>query len=115
MPNIGKGIVRLVGYQTGAEGLKGDVLFAEIQVKAVGKVNESSELKLEVKELTDNVGKELKEHKDFEVEHGYFSIKSKEGAGHEPSKPIIQILIVVGIAAVIVGSYIVIRLRMRGK
>ena len=74
MPNIGKGIVRMVGFQTGAEGLKGDVLFAEIQVKAVGKVNESSELKLEVKELTDNVGKELKEHDDFEVENGFFSI-----------------------------------------
>lgn len=74
MPNIGKGKVRMVGFQTGAEGLKVDVLFAEIQVKAVGKVNESSELKLEVKELTDNVGKELKEHEDFEVENGFFSI-----------------------------------------
>jgi hypothetical protein len=74
MPNIGKGKVRMVGFQTGIEGLKGDIKFAELQVKAVGKVNESSELKLEVKELTDNVGKELKEHEDFEVENGFFSI-----------------------------------------
>jgi len=51
-----KGCLRMVAYQTGAEGLKGDVKFAEIQVKAVGKANESSELKLEVKELKDNEG-----------------------------------------------------------
>ena len=74
MPNIGKGKVRMVGFQTGVKGLKDDVLFAEIQVKAVGKVNASSELKLEIQELTDNVGKELKEHDDFEVENGFFSI-----------------------------------------
>jgi len=78
MPNIGKGIVRMVGFQTGAEGLKDGVLFAELQVKAVGKVNESSELTLEIKELTDNVGKELNEHEDFEVENGFFSITGDE-------------------------------------
>jgi len=113
MPNIGKGIVRMVGFQTGAEGLKGDVLFAEIQVKAVGKTNESSELGLVIQELLDNVGKELKEHENFEVEHGYFLIKSEEGAESEPSKPIIPSLGVVEIIAVIVGSYFAIRLRRR--
>jgi len=108
-PNIEDGRVRMIGFQTGAEGLKGDVLFAEIQVKAVGKANESSELELAVKELKDNEGFPV----HFEVENGWFLIKSKEGAGHEPSKLIIPTLIVVGIAAVIVGLYIVIGLRRR--
>ena len=106
--NIGDRKVRMVGFQTGAEGLKGDVKFAEIQVKAVGKANESSELKLEVKELKDNEGFPV----HFEVEDGCFSIKGEEGAGHEPSKPIIPTVGVVETIAVIVGSYFV-RLRRR--
>ena len=114
MPNIGKGIVRMAGFQTSAEGLKGDVKFAEIKVKAVGKTNESSVLKLEVKELTDNVGKELKEHEDFEVENGYISIKKgKKAEPEEPLKTTILILSVLVIIAVIMGSYFAMRLRRR--
>lgn len=118
MPSIEKGEVRMVGYQAGAEGLKGDVLFAEIQVKAVGKTGESSGLELEVKGLMDNVGKELKEHEDFNVEDGSFMIASIVAAGstpvaEEPSKPLIPTVGVVGTIAVIVGSYFVIRLRRR--
>lgn len=74
MPNIVDGRVKMIGFQTGAEGLKGDIKFAKIQVRAVGKVNESSELGLEVKELTDNEGFTV----DFKVENGYFSIKGGE-------------------------------------
>ena len=83
-------------------------------MKAVGKANESSEFKLEVKELTDNVGKELKENEDFEVENGYISIKKgKKAEPEEPLKTTILILSVLVIIAVIVGSYFAIRLRRR--
>ena len=109
VPNIVDGKVRMVGFQTGAEGLKGDLVFVEIQVKAVGKENESSELELVVKELTDNEGFPV----HFEVEDGYFWIRSEEGTESEPSKSFIPTVGVVETIAVIVGSYFVIRLRRR--
>jgi len=111
MPNIEKGEIRMVGYQTGAEGLKGDVLFAELHVKAVGKTNERTELTLEIKELTDNVGNSLTEHEDFEVVSGYFLIQNAAAAsGSEPSKlsfiPIVGLVVIT--IAVIIGAYFVI-------
>jgi hypothetical protein len=114
MSNIEKGEVRMVGYQTGVEGLKGDVVFAEIQVKAVGKTNDRSELRLEVTELTDNVGQGLKENEDFNIANGYFTILSEEGGGgggteSEPSKPFIPTFGVVGTLAVIIGAFFVIK------
>ncbi len=108
MSNIVDGKVRMVGFQTGAEGLKGDIKFAELRVKAVGKANESSELELEVKELTDNEG--FPAH--FEVEDGWFSIKGGEKTEPEQSKPIIPAAGVVETIAVIAG-FIVIRLRRK--
>ena len=115
MSNIEKGEVRMVGYQTGAEGLKGDVVFAEIQVKAVGKTNDRSELRLEVTELTDNVGQGLKETEDFNIANGHFTIISEgEGAEteaeSEPSKPFIPTLGAVGTLAVIIGAFFVIKM-----
>ncbi|CAD6491523.1 MAG: hypothetical protein CHKLHMKO_00144 [Candidatus Argoarchaeum ethanivorans] len=104
-----KGCLRMLAYQTGAEGLKGDIKFAEIKLKAVGKVNESSELELEVRELNDNKGHPV----HFEVEDGHFLIKGGEGAVHEPSRPFIPTVGVIETIAVIVGLYIVIGLRRR--
>ena len=110
IPNIIDGKVRMVAYQTSAEGLKGDIKFAEIQVKAVGKANESSELGLEVKELKDNEGFPV----HFKVENGYFMIERGEKAEpEEPLKTTILILSVLVIIAVIMGSYFAIRLRRR--
>ncbi|HUV01888.1 MAG TPA: cohesin domain-containing protein [Desulfobacteria bacterium] len=114
MSNIEKGQVNMIGYQTGAEGLKGDVVFAEIQVKAVGKTNDRTELRLEVTELTDNVGNSLTEHEDFEVVSGYFLIQNAaasgpEPAGSEPSKPLIPTFGVVETLAVIIGAFFVIK------
>jgi hypothetical protein len=111
MANIEKGEVRMVGYQTGAEGLKGDVVFAEIQVKAVGKTNDRSELRVEVTELTDNVGQGLKENEDFTIANGYFTILSEGEGGteSEPSKPFIPTLGVVETVAVIIGAFFVIK------
>jgi len=111
MPNIGDGKVRMVAFQTGAEGLKGDVKFAEMKMKAVGKANESSELGLEVNELKDNEGFPV----HFEVENGYFRIERGEKAEpEEPLKTTILILMsVLVIIAVIMGSYFAIRLRRR--
>jgi hypothetical protein len=115
MSNIEEGEVRMVGYQTGVEGLKGDVVFAEIQVKAVGKTNERSALRLEVTELTDNVGQGLKENEDFTIVNGYFTIISKgEGAESEPSKPLIPTVGVIETLAVISGAFFVIK-RARKK
>ncbi|MBN1762751.1 MAG: hypothetical protein JW878_06725 [Methanomicrobia archaeon] len=113
--NLEKGEVRMVGYQTGAEGLKGDVVFAEIQVKAVGKTNERSELRLEVTELTDNVGQGLKENEDFNIVTGYFTIISEEGGGaeSEPSNPLIPTLDAKETLAIIIGSFLVVLLKRR--
>ena len=119
IPNIGDGKVRMIAHQTGAEGLKGDVKFAEILLEAVGDANESSELGLEVKELTDNAGFPVL----FEIEYGYFSIEGvllEIETGYFPVdgeekafKPIIPILGVVGAIAVIVALYFVIRQKRR--
>ena len=82
-------------------------------MKAVGKANERCALELEVKELTDNVGQGLKESEDFNVEDGYFWIKSEEGTESEQSKAFIPTLGVVATTAVIMGLYLVIMLRRR--
>lgn len=106
MSNIERGQVIMVGYQTGVEGLKGDVVFAEIPVKAVGKTNDRSELRLEVTELTDNVGQGLKENEDFSIVNGYFAILSEEeGAESEPSKPLIPTVGLIETLAVIIGAF----------
>ena len=109
IPNVVDGKVRMIGFQTGAEGLKEEIKFAELRVEAAGKANESSELKLEVKELTDNEGFPV----HFEVKNGFFLIKGEGKAVPEPSKPIIPTLSVFETIAVIVGSYFVIKIRRR--
>jgi hypothetical protein len=68
-----KGWVKMAAYQVGS-GLSGDIKFAEIKLRAAGKVNKSCELSLEIKELKDNEGRSVR----FERKNGFFSITGEE-------------------------------------
>ncbi len=80
MANIEKGQVRMIGFQTGLDGVTGDVTFAQLHLKAVGKDGTTSALNLDVNELVDNVGTLLVERNDYEVEAGSFAV----GTASEP-------------------------------
>ena len=95
----------------GAEGLEGDIKFAEIRLRAVGKVNKNSELSLEIKELEDNAGYSV----HFERENGFFSIKSGEKTEAEEPSRLIPTLSMLEIIALVTGTYFIIRMRRRRK
>ena len=83
--NIENGMVRMTGFQIGAEGLTGDLTFAQLQLKAAGKPDDTTILGLDVNELMDNRGTSLTEQGNFEVKWGSFTVKSADGP--EPSEP----------------------------
>ena len=97
VPSEGK--LKMFAFETGAK-VKGDIKFAELKLRAIGKENESSELGLEVKRLKDANNHDVL----FEVENGFLLIK--------PPKAI-PTLSVFETIAVTVGLYFVIRLRRR--
>jgi hypothetical protein len=100
--NIESGTVRMIGYQTGAEGLTGDVTFAQLQLKATGKPGEQTALRLEVTELIDNEGQVLVEHKDFEVVAGSLTITGEGGRKWIPSCSL------AGTVAMVIGAYLLV-------
>jgi hypothetical protein len=108
MANIESGTVRMIGFQTGAEGLTGDVTFAQLQLKAVGKSGEQTALGLDVIDLIDNKGQVLMEHEDFEVVAGSLTITGEGGRKWIPSCGL------VGTAAMVICAYLLIRKR-RGR
>lgn len=117
--NIENGMVRMIGFQTGLDGVTGDVTFAQLHLKAVGKDGTTSALGLEVNELVDNVGTLLVERNDYEVEAGSFTVGS---AGEpepvfEPSNSLIFVIVgIVGLLlAVIIGFYLFVLLKRRSS
>jgi hypothetical protein len=104
MATIESGMVHMNGSQTGADGLKGDITFAQLQVKAVGKTGDRCELGVEVTDLVDNAGQVLTEHEDFEVVAGSLSITGV-GQGSIPS------IGLAGTAAMMLGAYLLLRKR----
>jgi hypothetical protein len=106
--NPESGTVRMIGYQTGAEGLTGDVTFAQLQLKATGKPGEQTALGLEVIDLIDNVGEVLVEHEDFEVVAGSLTITGEGG------RKLIPTCGLVGTVAMVIGAYLLVRKR-RGR
>jgi hypothetical protein len=116
--NIEKGQVRMIGFQTGLEGLTGDVTFAQLHLKAVGREGTTSALGLEVQELVDNRGPLLVEHNDYEVQAGSFTV----GSAGEPemvSESLNSLVFVIGIVgmllAVIIGFYLFVLLKRRSS
>jgi len=105
MANIESGKVRMIGFQTGAEGLTGDVTFAQLQLKAVGKPGEQTALGLEVIDLIDNVGQVLVEHEEFEVADGSLTISGEGGRKWIPSYSLASTV------AIVIGCYLLIRTR----
>ena len=69
-----EGCLKMVAFQMGADPVRGDIKFAEIKLKAVGKVNKSGELSLEINELKGNEGRSVR----FERDNGFFSITGEE-------------------------------------
>jgi hypothetical protein len=116
--NIENGMVRMIGFQTGLEGLTGDVTFAQLHLKAVGREGTTSALGLEVQELVDNRGPLLVEHNDYEVQAGSFAV----GSAGEPemvSESLNSLVFVIGIVgmllAVIIGFYLFVLLKRRSS
>jgi len=103
--NIESGTVRMIGYQTGAEGLTGDATFAQLQLKAAGKPGEQTTLGLEVTELIDNEGQVLVEHGDFEVVAGSLTITDEGG------RKLIPTFGLAGTVAMVIGAYLLVRKR----
>lgn len=99
VPSEGK--VKMFAFETGAKSLRGNIKFAELKLRAVGKENESSELGLEVKRLEDDNNHDV----PFEVENGCLLIK--------PSKAAIPTLNMLEIIALVTGTYLIIRIRRR--
>ena len=99
VPSEGK--LKMFAFETGAK-VKGDIKFAELKLRAIGKENESSELGLEVKRLKDDNNHDA----PFEVENGFLLIK--------PSKAI-PALSMLEIIALVTGTYFIIRMRRRRK
>jgi hypothetical protein len=98
VPSEGK--LKMFALETGAK-VKGDIKFAELKLRAIGKENESSELGLEVKRLKDDNNQDV----PFEVKNGCLLIK--------PSKAI-PTLSMLEIIALVTGTYFIIRMR-RGR
>lgn len=105
MANIESGTVRMIGFQTVAEGLTGDVTFAQLQLKAVGKSGEQTALGLAVIDLIDNEGQVLVEHEDFEVVDGSLTITGEGGRKWIPSCGL------AGTAAMVIFGYLLLRKR----
>jgi hypothetical protein len=105
LANIESGTVRMIGFQTGAEGLTGDVTFAQLQLKATGKPGEQTALRLEVTDLIDNVGQVLVEHEDFEVVAGSLTITGEGGRKWIPTCGL------TGTVAMVIGAYLLVRKR----
>ena len=97
-----KGCLKMIGFQMGAAGLKGDIKFAEIKLKAVGKANKNSDLSLEIQELRDNKGNPV----HFTRESGSFSVKkttkTQTGTAGEKEIPTLGVLEII---VAVVGSY----------
>ncbi len=115
--NIEKGQVRMIGFQTGLEGLTGDVTFAQLHLKAVGKDGRTSALGLEVQELVDNLGTLLTEQNDYAVAAGSLTVG---GAGEpEPSEPLSPLIFVIGIvgllAVIIISSWFLLLQKRRRR
>ena len=105
MANIESGTVRMIGYQTGAEGLTGDVTFAQLQLKATGKPGEQTALGLDVIDLIDNEGQVLVEHGDFEVVAGSLTIAGEGGRKWIPTCGLASTV------AIVIGAYLLVRKR----
>ncbi|MCK4397619.1 MAG: hypothetical protein KAV25_01350 [Methanophagales archaeon] len=99
VPSEGK--LKMFAFKSAAK-VKGDIKFAELKLRAIGKENESSELELEVKKLKDDNNHDV----PFEVENGFLLIK--------PSKAI-PALSMLEIMALVTGTYFIIRMRRRRK
>jgi len=99
VPSEGK--LKMFALETGAK-VKGNIKFAELKLRAIGKENESSELGLEIKRLKDANNHDV----PFEVENGFLLIK--------PSKAI-PALSMLEIIALVTGTYFIIRMRRRRK
>ncbi|MGC9443887.1 MAG: cohesin domain-containing protein [Candidatus Methanospirareceae archaeon] len=103
---IESGLVRMIGSQTDANGLTGDVTFAQVQLKAVGKPGEQTTLGLDVNELVDTVGITLVEQSDYTVTAGSFTVAS--AAEPEPSatkKPLIPAITLFGTLLAVIISF----------
>lgn len=100
VPSEGK--LKMFALETGAK-VTGDIKFAELKLRAIGKENESSELGLEIKRLKDANNHDV----PFEVENGFLLIK--------PSKAAIPTLSMLEIMALVTGTYFIIRMRRRRK
>jgi hypothetical protein len=105
MANIESGTVRMIGFQTVAEGLTGDVTFAQLQLKAVGQSGEQTALGLAVIDLIDNEGQVLVEHQDFEVVAGSLTISGEGGRKWIPSCGL------AGTVAIVIFGYLLLRKR----
>ena len=103
--NIESGTVRMIGFQTGADGLTGDVTFAQLQLKATGKPGEQTALGLDVIDLIDNEGQVLVEHGDFEVVAGSLTITDEGG------RKLIPTFGLAGTVAMVIGAYLLVRKR----
>lgn len=118
VPNIEKGQVRMIGFQTGLEGVTGDVTFAQLHLKAVGKDGTTSVLGLEVHELVDNAGTLLVERNDYKVEAGSFTV-GRAGEPEPVSDPSNLPMFVVGtvglLLAVIIGFFLFVQLKRRSS
>lgn len=104
---IESGTVQMIGYQTGAEMLTGDVTFAQLQLKGVGKPGEQTPLGLDVIALIDMAGQLLVEHEEFQALPGSLTIT---GEGERKSIPACGLA---GIVACMAGAYILLRHRRR--
>ncbi|MBN1455709.1 MAG: hypothetical protein JW945_05630 [Methanomicrobia archaeon] len=115
MANIENGTVRMNGFQTGVEGLTGEVTFAQLQLKAIGNPGEQTTLGLDVSELVDNTGNLLAELNDYAVAAGRFTIVSADEP--EPSEPSNARIPAIGafgtLLAVITGFYLLVLLKRR--
>jgi hypothetical protein len=114
--NIEKGQVRMIGFQTGLKGLTGEITFAQLRLKAVGKDGTTSALGLEVQELVDNRGTLLVERNDYKVEAGSFTVGTagEPGPVSESSNLLILGIAIVGmLLAVIIGFYLFMLLKKR--
>ena len=108
--NIESLTVRMIGYQTGADGLTGDVTFAQLQLKAVGKPGEQTALGLDVIDLVNNEGQVLVEHEDFEVVAGSLTIAGVTTAG-EGGRKWIPTCGLASTVAIVIGTYLLVRKR----
>ena len=99
VPSEGK--LKMFALETGAK-VKGDIKFAELKLRAIGKENGISELGLEVKRLKDANNHDV----PFELENGFLLIKQSKAI---PALSMLEII------ALVTGTYFIIRMRRRRK